>query len=113
MAWVGRDLKGHQFPTLLHMQGHQPPDLILDQAAQGPIQPGLKHLQGWGIHNLSGHPVPAHALWEVLDYHMILPKLLSLTSLTKLNQKKIQEKIRDNSPMTNHLLYTWKQTNKR
>ena len=25
-----------------------------DQAAQGPIQPGLEHLQGWGIHSLSG-----------------------------------------------------------
>ena len=25
----------------------------LDQAAQGPIQPGLEHLQGWGIHNHS------------------------------------------------------------
>ena len=39
-------------------QGHQPPHL-LDQVAQGPIQPGLEHLQGWGIHNLSGQPVPA------------------------------------------------------
>jgi len=29
-------------------QGHQPPHLILDQAAQGPIQPGLEHLwAGW------------------------------------------------------------------
>ena len=33
-------------------QGHQPPHLIPDQAAQGPIQPGLEHLQGWGIHSL-------------------------------------------------------------
>jgi len=24
-----------------------------------PIQPGLEHLQGWGIHHLSGQPVPA------------------------------------------------------
>ena len=40
--------------TLCHMQGHQPPHLILDQAAQGPIQLGLEHLQGRGIHNLSG-----------------------------------------------------------
>jgi len=29
-----------------HRQGHQPPHLTLDQAAQGPIQPGLEHLQG-------------------------------------------------------------------
>ena len=42
-----------------HKQGHQSPHLILDQAAQGPIQPGLEYLQGWGIHNLSGQLVPA------------------------------------------------------
>ena len=39
-------------------QSHQPPHL-LDQVVQGPIQPGLEHLQGRGIHNLSGQPVPA------------------------------------------------------
>ena len=39
---------------LHHRQGHQPPHLILDQAAQGPIQPGLECLQGRGIHSLSG-----------------------------------------------------------
>jgi len=33
------------------MQGHQHPYLILDQAAQGPIQPGLEHLQGRRIHS--------------------------------------------------------------
>ena len=32
----------------------------------GPIQPGLEHLQGWDIHNLSGKPVPApQSLWLV------------------------------------------------
>ena len=44
MAWIGRDLKDHEAPTPHHMQGHQPPYLILDQAAQGPIQPDLEHL---------------------------------------------------------------------
>ena len=44
---------------LYHRQGHQPPYLILDQAAHGPIQLGLEHLQGWGIHRLSGQSVPA------------------------------------------------------
>jgi len=34
-------------------QGDQPPHL-LDQVAQGAIQPGLEHLQGWGIHSQSG-----------------------------------------------------------
>jgi len=53
MAWVGRDLKDHQDPI------HQPPHLIPDQAAQGPIQPGFENLQGRGIHSLSEQPVPA------------------------------------------------------
>jgi len=37
-------------------QSHHPPHLILGQAAQGPIQPGLEHLQERGIHSLSGQP---------------------------------------------------------
>jgi len=51
-----------------HRQGRQPPRTVLDQAAQDPIQPGLEHLQGWGIHNLSGQPVPAphHSLGKEL-----------------------------------------------
>ena len=54
MAWVGRDLKDHEAPTpSCRTQGHQPPHLISDEAAQGLIQPGLEHLQGWGIHSLS------------------------------------------------------------
>ena len=52
MAQVGRDLKDHESPTPRHRQGHQPSHLILDQTARDPIQPGLEHLQGWGIHNL-------------------------------------------------------------
>ena len=35
-------------------QGHKPLCLILDQAAQGAIQPGLEHFQGWGIHSQPG-----------------------------------------------------------
>ena len=54
MAWVGRDLKDHQLQPPCCRQDHQPPYLVLDQAAQGPIQPGFEHLQGWGIHSLSG-----------------------------------------------------------
>jgi len=60
-AWVGRDLKDHQVPTPLPQQGHQSLDLVLDQVAQDPIQPGFKHLQGWDPHNLSGqHILPPH-----------------------------------------------------
>jgi len=59
LAWVGRDPKDHPVPNLGHRQGQQPPYLVLDEAAQGPIQPGLEHPQGWGIHIVSGQPVPA------------------------------------------------------
>ena len=62
MAWVGRDLKDHQLQPLCCRQGCQPPYLILDQAAQGPIQPGLEHLQGWGIHK-------AHVVTDVRSFH--------------------------------------------
>jgi len=57
MAWVGWDLKDHRVPTPLLQAGlpttmllstptTTPLDQVLDQIAQGPIQPGLKHLQG-------------------------------------------------------------------
>jgi len=45
MAWVGRDLKEHLFPPPCHGQGCQPPSQAPDQAAHGPIQHGLQHLQ--------------------------------------------------------------------
>ena len=58
MVWVKRDLKDHQVSTLCCKQGHLSPDLILDQATQDPIQPGLEHLQGQGSHKRSGQPIP-------------------------------------------------------
>ena len=68
MAWVGWDPKEHRVPTPLPQAWQQPPGLVLAHAAQGPIQPGLEHLQGWGIHSLSGQPVsaPHYSLWEEL-----------------------------------------------
>jgi len=36
-------------------QGYHPPD----PDAKGPIQLGLKCLQGWGIHRFSGQPAAA------------------------------------------------------
>ena len=53
-----------EFQPPCYVQGHQPPD----QAAQSHIQPGLECLQGWGIHNLLGQPVPVrhHPLGEKL-----------------------------------------------
>jgi len=49
-------------------QGHQPPRLMQEQVAEGPIQLGLEHLQEQGIHNLSGQPVsaPHHSLGKEL-----------------------------------------------
>jgi len=43
-----------KFQPPCHRQDHQHPDLVPDQVAQGSIQTGLQHLQGWGIHGLSG-----------------------------------------------------------
>ena len=53
-------------------QGCQPPHLILDQAAKGPIQPALEPLHGRGIHSLTGQPVPAphHSLGKILSLDM-------------------------------------------
>jgi len=56
MVWVGRDLKDHEAPPLLLQAG---PPTSISNTAQGLIQPGLEHLQGWGIHSLPGQPVPA------------------------------------------------------
>lgn len=51
MSCVGSDLKDHLVST-------PPPCHPPDQAAQGPIQSGLEHLQGWEIYSLSEQPVP-------------------------------------------------------
>jgi len=56
LGWKGP--QGSRISNPPARQGHQSPHL-LDQAAQGPIQPGLEHLQGRGIYNLSGQPIPA------------------------------------------------------
>jgi len=56
----------------------QPPAMCsyqsLDQAAQSHIQPGLECLQGWGIHNVLGQPVPVKRLLiKSGNIHMNLP----------------------------------------
>ena len=65
VAWIGRDLKDHQAPALLPQTG--PPTSICNAIPNCP-GPGLEHLQGWGIHNLSGQPVsaPHHSLHKEL-----------------------------------------------
>ena len=64
-----------EFQPLCYVQGCQPPD----QAAQGPIQHGLEHLQGWSIHSLSEQPVPAphHSLCKELPPRIFLSALLA------------------------------------
>jgi len=57
MAWVGRDHKDHLIPIPVQwtwLYGFPSPA----QAAKGPIQSVFECLQGWGIHNFSGQPVP-------------------------------------------------------
>ena len=49
MARVGRDFKDHSVPIHCCGQGCRP----LDQAAQGSMQTGLEHIQGWGTHSSS------------------------------------------------------------
>ena len=55
IEWLGLEGTSRiiKLQPLCHRQGHQPPYLILDQAAQGPIQPGPERPG-------SGHPQP---LW--------------------------------------------------
>ena len=66
MTWVERDPKDHQL--CCYKQGSQSLDQVLYEIAQDALPSGLKHLQGWGIHNLSGQPVPVrhHPLCEKL-----------------------------------------------
>jgi len=74
MEWLG--LKGTtriiKFQPLCHSQDHHPPDLVLNQDAQGSIQPGLEHLQG-GME----HPQP---LWAACVSTSPLSVLFTLYS---------------------------------
>jgi len=65
---------------LHHRQGHQPPHLTPDQAAQGPIQPGLEHLHGWASRG-SPEP-PGHLqLWAVTRHSAVSPGTLDVPSV--------------------------------
>ena len=77
MVWVGRDLRDHLVPIPCHRQDCHPLNQAPAQAPQGPIQPGLECLLGWGNHSFSGQPVPVHQcpLSEKFptDIHLNLP----------------------------------------
>jgi len=49
-----KTFRGHLVQLPRSEQGH----LQLDQVAKSPVQPGLECFQGWGLHYLSGQPVP-------------------------------------------------------
>ena len=70
MPWVGRAIKDHPPPTQMLWAGCHP----LDQTLQGPIQPGLEHLQEWGIHIFSGQPVPG-------PHHLLSENFLIMSTL--------------------------------
>ena len=105
MAWVGII----KFQTPCHRQS-QPPDLVLNQAAQGLIQPGLEHLHGWSIHSLSGQPVlaPHHSLGKELPSDIqSKPFLFELKTIPLSCHCLPLQKI-DSPPFYNPLLNTGK-----
>lgn len=92
--WFGLEetLKIIQFQTSAIGKGYLP----LDQVAQGPIQPGLDHIQGWGIHNFTGQHilVPYCPLSEEFlpntssKYTLFLFKTVIPCTITTLPDKK-------------------------
>jgi len=94
IEWFGLEgtIQDTRFQALCHWQGYPP----LDQVAQRPIQPGLEHCQGGGIHSYSVQPVPvphhSHSrefipnTYVNLDFFSLKPSplLSSLHSLIKM-----------------------------
>ena len=56
MAWVEKDCNDHRVSTPLLCAGLP----TTRPGSQSHIQPDLKCLQGWGIHNLLGQPAPVN-----------------------------------------------------
>jgi len=63
ITWVGPRRPPSSTPLLWAGLPPSPPA----QAAQGPIQPGLKHLQEWGTHSLYGQQptAPLPCQWRI------------------------------------------------
>lgn len=59
MAYVERDLSDHQIPSPLPQAGLPATRSNTRSDFPWAPQPRLEHLQGWGIYNLTGKPVPA------------------------------------------------------
>ena len=68
------NFKGHLVQLPCNEQGHLHPD----QVPQSSIQPDLESLQRWGIHCLSGQPVPVP---QHIYFKKLLPNILSKSPL--------------------------------
>jgi len=66
--------RGHPAQLPCSEQGH----LQLDQVAQSAIQPGLECFHAWGLHDLSGQPVP---VFHHLHCKKLLPHIQSKSTL--------------------------------
>jgi len=88
MVWVGRVMK---FQPPCCRQGHQPPYSIPDQAAQGPIQPGLEHLQGW-----MGHLQPPWAAVPAPHHFLCKELYVSCSVMSELNKPINHKKMKEN-----------------
>lgn len=73
---LGETLKIIQFQPHCCGQGH----LQLDQVAQNLIQPGLEHLQGWGIYRFLGNQ--CHCLTTFTVKNLLLISNLKFTSFS-------------------------------
>jgi len=104
MAWVGRHPEDLPVPSPCYGQEHFP----TAQAAQGPIQPGLEHLQGWGSHSLPGQPVPvSHHPHRKSFFNLNLLKLNLLPfSLKPLTLVSLHSLLKDF-----FLAFLWENTN--
>ena len=62
--WLGLEETSriNKFQPSCYRQDYQLLAQILHQIAHGPIQPHLEHLQGQGIHRLSGQPAAENQL---------------------------------------------------
>jgi len=68
MEWLG--LEGILKAVYLQLFCHGQSSLLLDQAAQCPIQPHLEQLQVWGTYSFSKQPIP-------VPHHLLCKNFLS------------------------------------
>ncbi|KAK4827484.1 hypothetical protein QYF61_018784 [Mycteria americana] len=107
IEWFGLEgtLKIISFQRPCHGQGRLP----LDQVAQSPIQPGLEHFQGWGIHSFPGQPVPApFRYWKAARR---CPQSLLFSRLNNPNSLSLSSQERCSSPRIIFVALLWTHSN--